>query len=201
MFRLQAVRNMLPTRMDDAIQTLDTAILKTERAIAEGRDAIQDLRSDPSRESDLGQALAVFARELGGPDTNDAAPTFRVTVEGEPQRLSPVLYDEICRIARELVRNAFRHARARRIEAEIRYDPQLFCLRIRDDGTGLGPNTAPEGERAGHWGLRGVRERAQRIGARFDLWSEADAGTEVQLQVPGAVAYDSSASASRVKLF
>ena len=201
MFRLQAARNMLPGRTEQAIHTLDTAILKTEQAIAEGRDAIQDLRSAPSRQMDLGQALAIFAKELGGAEPNPDLPIFRVTVEGEPQLLSPILHDEVCRIARELVRNAFRHAGARRIEADIRYDPHLFCVRIRDDGTGIAPNILQEGERVGHWGLRGIRERAHRIGAQLELWSEANAGTEVQLQVPAAVAYDSSAAGFRLKPF
>jgi signal transduction histidine kinase/ligand-binding sensor domain-containing protein len=201
MFRLQAVRNMLPGRTEQAIFALDTAILKTEQAIADGRDAIQDLRSAPSRQTDLGHEIAIFAKELGGPEPNQDSPTFRVTVEGEPQLLSPILHDEVCRIARELVRNAFRHARARRIEADIRYDPHLFCLRIRDDGTGIAPNILHEGERVGHWGLRGIRERAHRIGAQLDLWSDANTGTEVQLQVPAAVAYDSSAAGFRLKPF
>src|SRR5262249_26994027 len=137
MFRLQAVRNMLPARTDEAILTLDAAILTTEHAIGEGRDAIQDLRSAPSVQTDLGQTLARFAKELGDAETSREVPTFRVTVEGEVHLLSPILHDEVCRIARELIRNAFRHARARRVEAEIRYDDQMFCLRIRDDGTGV----------------------------------------------------------------
>jgi signal transduction histidine kinase len=191
MFRFQAVRNMLPGRTDEAIHTLDGAILRTEQAIAESRDAIQDLRSE-SGERDLGRALATFVKELAGPETSQDCPMFRVTVEGEPHLLSPTLYDEVCRIARELIRNAFRHGRARRIEAEIRYDDSLFCLRIRDDGTGIDPKITHDAERAGHWGLRGIRERVQRIGAQLDVWSEAGAGTEVQLQVPAAIAYEPS---------
>jgi len=187
---------MLPGRTDEAIHTLETAILTTERAIGESRDAIQDLRSEPSAERDLGQTLAAFAKELGDPETSRDFPTFRVTVEGAAHVLSPLLHDEICRIARELIRNAFRHASARRIEAEIRYDDQMFCLRIRDDGTGVDPQLLHGAERAGHWGLRGIRERADRIGARLDWWSHGGAGTEVQLQLPAAVAYESSTTKS-----
>jgi signal transduction histidine kinase len=201
MFRFQAVRNMLPGRTDEAIHTLDGAILRTEQAIAESRDAIQDLRSESAGERDLGRALATFVKELAGPETSQDLPMCRITVEGEPHLLSPTFYDEVCRIARELLRNAFRHARARRIEAEIRYEDSLFCLRIRDDGTGIDPTILHDAERAGHWGLRGIRERAQRIGAQLDLWSEAGAGTEVQLQVPAAIAYDPSRVRTRFKLF
>jgi len=200
MFRFQAVRNMLPQRIGEAMQTLDGAILRTEQAIAESRDAIQDLRSESAGQRDLGHALAVFAKELAGPETNPDVPTVRVTVEGELRPLSPTLHDEISRIACELLRNAFRHARASRIEAEIRYEDALFCLRIRDDGTGIDPKTVYDAQRAGHWGLRGIRERAQRIGAQLDVWSKATSGTEVQLQVPARIAYEPSRARRRLKL-
>jgi signal transduction histidine kinase len=201
MFRFQAVRNMLPERTDEAIKTLDGAILGTEQAIAESRDAIKDLRSESGSQRDLGRALATFCKELAGPETNHDSPVFRVTVEGEPHLLSPILHDEVCRIAHELMRNAFRHARAHRIEAEIRYEDSVFCLRIRDDGTGIDAHIVRDGELAGHWGLRGVRERAQQIGARLDFWSQAGAGTEIQVEVPAAIAYEPSRAGSKRQLF
>jgi signal transduction histidine kinase len=122
-------------------------------------------------------------------------------VEGERRELSPILQDEVYRIAREVLRNAFRHAHAHRIEAEIRYDAHEFRLRIRDDGEGMDAKVLAEGGRSGHWGLRGVRERAQRIGGQLDLWSEAGAGTEVQLIVPAAVAYEKGRDGTGFRLF
>ena len=194
LFRFQAARNMLPQRPEKAIQTLDAAITRAERALAEGRDAVRDLRPDPSGPNNLEHLLTAVGQELSDAedanrDANLDAVTFRVTVEGDRQMLSPILQDEVYRIARELLRNAFRHARARRIEAEIRYDDRLLRLRIRDDGKGIDPRVLQEGGRAGHWGLPGIRERAKQIGARLDLWSEAGAGTEVELTVPASVAY------------
>ena len=106
--------------------------------------------------------------------------------------MSPILQDEIYRIAREVIGNAFRHANASQIEAEIRYDHGLLRLRIRDDGKGTDPKVLKEGARPGHWGLLGIRERAKQIGARLDFWSEAGAGTEVELRVPASVAYAKS---------
>jgi signal transduction histidine kinase len=129
------------------------------------------------------------------------SPVFRAIVEGERRNLSPVFQDEVCRVARELLRNAFQHARAHQIEAEIRYDDHLFRLRIRDDGKGIDPAVLAHGGRDGHWGLTGVRERAQRIGAQLDFWSETGAGTEVQLTVPAAVAYNKSRDRARFRLF
>jgi signal transduction histidine kinase len=202
MFRVQAVRNMLPRRTDEAIAVLDGAISRTEQAIAESRDAIQDLRSESLRHKTVGEMLAAFGQELASTqEASDESPFFLVTVEGKPHRLSANCQDEISRIARELLRNAFQHAHAHRIEAEIRYDDQLLCLRVRDDGTGIDPPVLRKGQRDGHWGLRGVRERAQRIGAQLDIWSEAKVGTEVQLRVPAAVAYDLSRRRRPSRLF
>jgi len=193
LFRLQAARNLFPGRPAEAIQTLDGAITRAEQAIAEGRDAIQGLRPAPPAQNDLAQLLTAMGQELAGSqDAGRGSPNFSVTVEGARQTLSPILQDEIYRIAREVIGNAFRHASASEIEAEIRYDDSLLRLRIRDDGKGMDPKVLKEGARPGHWGLPGIRERAKQIGARIDFWSETGAGTEVELIVPASVAYAKS---------
>ena len=120
-------------------------------------------------------------------------------VEGKPQRLSPTLQDEIYRIGREVIRNAFHHAAASRIEVEIRYDEHQLRLRIRDDGKGIDPKVLEAGGSPGHWGLAGIRERAKRIGSQFEFWSEAGAGTEVELRVPAALAYDKQRDGNRFR--
>ena len=190
LFELQAARNLFARRPEDAIRTLDGAIGSAEAAIAEGRDAIQDLRVGSDVRSDLAHLLRATGKELSdaqAPDGSLAA--FRLTVEGSPQTLSPVLQDEIYRIGREILRNAFHHARATKIETEIRYDDRMLRLRIRDDGIGVDPKVLGEGARPGHWGLSGIRERANVVGAKLDLWSEEGAGTEVEVTVPAAIAY------------
>jgi len=202
MFRFQAARNMLPRRSEEAMQALDGALTRAEQAIAEGRDAIQDLRSEPAAQIDLEDLLKAMGQELASSrDVNGNSPNFSVTVEGERQSLSPILQDEIYRIGRELLRNAFQHAGASQIESEIRYNDRVFRLRIRDDGRGIDPKVLEEGARAGHWGLPGIRERAKRIGARLDFWSEAGAGTEIQLTVPVSGASDTSRDGSKFRVF
>jgi signal transduction histidine kinase len=109
--------------------------------------------------------------------------TFCVVTEGAPQMLHPIMRDEICRIAFETLRNAFRHAHARRIEVGITYGDQLLQIRVRDDGRGIDATTLDHGGRPGHWGLAGMRERALRIGARLDIRSRSGDGTEVELSV------------------
>src|SRR6266852_6889135 len=148
LFRFQAARNMLPRRLEEAIEALDGALDTAEQAIAEGRDAIQDIRSGPAVQNDLAQLLTSTGQELARSQEVDRdSAIFRVTVEGERQDLSPIVQDEVYRIAREVLRNAFRHARARQIEAEIRYDDRSLRLRIRDDGKGIDPGVLEGGER------------------------------------------------------
>ncbi len=124
--------------------------------------------------------------------------TFRVLVEGTPQSLDPILRDEIYRIAREALRNAFHYAQARRIEVEITYGEPLLRLRIRDDGNGIDPAVLGQGSRAGHWGLPGMHERAKRIGAQLNVWSRPGAGTEVELTIPGSIAYETISRSRRL---
>jgi len=202
MFQFQAARNMLPRRPDEAMDVLDSAIGATSQAISEGRSAIQQLRLEQIDECNLEQWLTNIGQEFArSQQTNGDSPNFRLTVEGERQSLSPLPRTEVYRITREILQNAFRHAQAHHIEAEIRYDDRLLCVRIRDDGRGIDPRILQAGGCAGHWGLRGVRERAQQIGARLDFWSEAGAGTEVQLTVPAAVAYEKSRNKRRFTRF
>jgi signal transduction histidine kinase len=197
MFRFQAARNMLPRRPEEAMEALDGAITRTEEAIAEGRDAIKDLRATPAQ-SDIAEALAAMGQELAaGHEAKHGPPVFSVTVEGQQRSLSLIIQDEVCRIAHQVLLNSFSHAEAKRIEAEIRYNHHLFRVRFRDDGKGIDPEILRDGGRPGHWGLPGIRERAQRIGAKLDFWSEAGAGTEVQLTVPAAVAYERSPERAR----
>lgn len=122
-------------------------------------------------------------------------------MEGKPRPLAPIVHYEACRIAHEILANAFRHAEANRIEAEVRFDRHSLRLRFRDDGKGIDPETLKVGGRPGHWGLPGIRERVLRIDAKLDFWSEAGAGTEVQVSVSGAVAYEKNADTSRFGLF
>jgi signal transduction histidine kinase/ligand-binding sensor domain-containing protein len=191
MFQFQAVRNLLPRRPDEAMRSLDDAIDEAEGALAESRDAIQGLRSGANAQEDLAELLKITMQELAA-SADGKAPTFDLIEEGERRSLSAAAKDEIGRVALEILRNAFRHSNATRIEAEVRHDNQMLRLRIRDNGRGIDPKVLKEGGRPGHWGLRGIRERAERIGSQVDFWSESGAGTEVQLTVPAAIAYAAS---------
>jgi signal transduction histidine kinase len=201
-FRFQAVRNQLPNRPEKACEVLDSALTSADQAIAEGRGAIQQLRSGSSEESNLEQMLLAVGRELAASQNGgDSAPPLRVIVEGNRRAKRAMIREEVYRIAREFLRNAYRHARARNIEAELRYDDDAFLLIVRDDGKGIDPEVLKDHGRTGHWGLPGMYERAEGMGARLDIWSEVGAGTEVRLKVPAANAYERSGDRGRFQLF
>jgi signal transduction histidine kinase len=111
-------------------------------------------------------------------------------LEGRSRPLHPVFRDEVYRIGREAIVNAFHHSGARTIRVEIEYSRREFRLVVRDDGRGIDPQVLRAG-REGHWGLRGMRERSERIGARLRVWSRAAMGTRVEMSVPGHIAYRS----------
>jgi len=192
MFRLQAVRDLLPGRASEAMQALDIALERGDKAIAEGRDTVSDLREPILGDSDIAQALTALGKELALQSGNGLVPCVRVLLEGKQRELNPMLRDEIYRIAREALRNAFLHSRAQKIEAEITYSDSELLLHVRDDGGGIDPEVANQGARAGHWGLPGMRERAKSFGGKLEVWSEHGAGTEIELSVPGAIAYGKS---------
>ena len=186
----QTARNLLPGQSDRAAEVLDDGLKDAADAIVEGRNAIQNLRAKTSLERDLESMLTAAGHELAqSPESQETAPVFGVLVEGSRQPLALLVQDEIYRTGREMLRNAFRHALANRIEAEIRYGSGMFRLRVRDDGKGIESSLLKEGARTGHWGLTGMHERAKKIGGRFKIWSEPGAGTEAELTVPARIAY------------
>jgi signal transduction histidine kinase len=194
MLRLQVVNNLLPE--GSAKEQLEKTMERADQAIAEGRNAVYGLRSSEAATNDLSEALDAVGKDLS--NENDAA--FSLMVEGSNRDLHPVIRDEIYRITREAVCNAFKHAEARHIEVEISYGGRVFRLRIRDDGKGI-PEEILEQGRAGHYGLTGIRERARKASAELTIWSRPGAGTEIELCMPASVAYRTPPGPWRFRLF
>jgi signal transduction histidine kinase len=189
LLQLEVLSQMQQDRPIEAKEKLAIIIDRTAEAITEGRNAVQGLRASTVETNDLARAVNSLGEELATDSANYAAPAFRVTVEGEPRDLHPILRDEIFRIAAEALRNAFNHAAARHVEVEIRYDNQQFRLRVRDDGKGMDTAVILGQQPEGHYGLPGMRERGKLIGGKLVIWSEAGAGTEVELCIPADTAY------------
>jgi signal transduction histidine kinase/ligand-binding sensor domain-containing protein len=194
MLRLQVVNELLPE--GKAREQLEQTLKRADQAIAEGRSAVYGLRSSTMITSDLVQAVRALGNELA---TQDAT-TFRLVVEGPPRDMDPIIRDELYRITREALRNAFSHARAQHIEVEMTYAKQLFRLKIRDDGVGIAPEFLEQG-RPGHYGMTGMRERARQIDAKLSTWSRPGAGTEIELSIPASHAYGRSPKRCRWQLF
>ena len=151
-----------------------------------GGNAVRGLPSSTPDSDDLGQAFSRIPQDLG----IEVQVDFRVVVLGPARKLHPLIRDEVYHISRELLVNAFRHSRASCIEVEVEYAPKRFRIVVRDDGCGIDPQVL-HAAREGHRGLPGMRERADRVGARLRVWSRAAAGTEVALSLPNSIAFES----------
>jgi signal transduction histidine kinase/ligand-binding sensor domain-containing protein len=175
-------------RKDEPARPIFEAALKeSDQVMLDGRELVLDLHTSTTDSYELPSALVAAGNEF-----KTAYPTaFKILVNGDPQPLHPIVSEESYKIGREALYNAFRHAGAHTIEAELNYEPNELRLRIRDDGAGIDPNVLKDGFRKGHWGLPGMRERASKIGAHFAVWSRLNSGTEVELRVRAAVAYRS----------
>jgi signal transduction histidine kinase len=181
---------------DSPAKPLVSRVLDLMRqVIEEGRTALQGLRSSDSGLHDLAESFSEIQQELALEERKD----YRVTVEGRPRPVRPMIRDEVYRIGREAVLNAFRHSRSSTIEVLLEYGAKHLRIFIRDNGCGIDPHVLRTG-REGHWGLSGMRERAEEIGARLRLWSGADVGTEVELFIPGDIAFESFPSERRLWL-
>jgi signal transduction histidine kinase len=188
---LQIAMDKLPEE-SPAKPLLVRALLVTEQVIEEGRNTVRGFRSTTAETRDLEMAFSRVPLELDFGEQID----FRVMVEGDPQSLHPVIRDEVYSIGREAVVNAFRHSGATRIKVELQYSASQLRVLVSDEGCGIDQQVLEAG-RVGHWGLSGMRERAQRIGASLKFVSRNPGGTQVELSVPSNIAFVSSRLASK----
>jgi signal transduction histidine kinase len=177
---------------EPARQTMETALDRADEVLSEGRDRVRNLRASSIPIGGLPDALKRVVEET--PQGRDA--TFKTVVEGGG------LHPMVSRIAgREALINSLKHSNGRNVEVEITYDSKQFRLRVRDDGRGIDREILEGGGRPDHFGLQGMRERANKIGARLQFWSRPETGTEVELIVPGATAYQAARAKSKRSLF
>lgn len=182
--KFHAFAGRMPDR-DPARQEMEKTLDYADQVLVEGRDRVRSLRSATVSGDGLPAAFQRVVEEL----SPDRAATLKTVVGGSVRELHPMVLEESYSIGREAVMNALQHSQCRNIEVEIVYDSREFRLRICDDGRGIDPVILEHGGRAGHWGLQGMRERAEKISAQLELRSRPGSGTEVELRVPGATAY------------
>jgi signal transduction histidine kinase len=146
---------------------------------------VRDLRTATQAGVDLPAVISAAIARLRLDPTVEA----KVLVEGEPRPLHPVALDEIAGVAGEALFNAFTHAQAEHVTVEVCYDRNHVVVRIRDDGVGIAPEILDRGGREGHFGLAGMRERAEKVRGQLSIRSTPGAGSEVSLSVPASMAY------------
>jgi signal transduction histidine kinase len=151
----------------------------------EGRIALRGLRTTPSDNLSLETAFSRMRQELGVSEKIG----YRVVAQSATRPLRPLIRDEVYRIGREALVNAFRHSSASIVEVEVDYASSYLRVMVRDDGRGIDPVVLQTG-REGHWGLVGMRERSESIGGKLKLRSRVGAGTEIELVVPSAIAFE-----------
>ena len=183
-WRFQAAADRIP-QSQPARQMMEQSLDQADKLLEEGRDRVKDLRPAGSDATDLPQAIAAEGERF----VQLHQVVFFASVQGTRRQLHPIVREESFLIAREALSNAFQHANARRIEAEVTYGEDALHVRIRDDGGGIGMTVLAAGGRPGHFGLIGMRERAKKLGAHLEVWSKSGAGTEIDLRVPAKVAY------------
>jgi signal transduction histidine kinase len=173
--RLDTLSGRLAPGSSERVQ-LDS-LLEAARAVGEeGRSQVLDLRV--AADGDLATALVRDADALRTDDRTELA----VRELGHPRPLDPDVRLEVHSIAREAVSNAFRHARARRIEVVLDWRGAALVVSVTDDGIGMGAELLAHG-RPGHWGLTGMRERAARIGAALDVRQQPCGGIGIVLDL------------------
>ena len=186
--QLQIAIDQLP-QDSPALPLLNRVVQLMGQVVNEGRNTVRGLRSSVESADDLKSCFCRIPQELAVHDGID----FRVVVQGASKPLRSVIRDDVYSIGREALVNAFRHSEASYIDVELEYAPHQLRIVVRDDGCGIDSHVLESG-RDGHWGLSGMRERAERIGARLKVLSRTGAGTEVELRVPANVAFESARS-------
>ncbi len=192
-WRFQAATDRIP-QGEPARRLMEQSLDRADRLLGESRDRVKDLRPTTRETRDLTDIFAAEGEHL----SQLHSAKFRVSMQGTGRDLHPIAREEILLIAREAMGNAFLHANAQTIEVELTYDEVALQLRVRDDGSGISAGVLEAGGKPGHFGLLGMRERANKLGAQLDIWSKPGAGTEVDLRVPARVAYADSLKARYV---
>ncbi|MBC9032886.1 hypothetical protein IAG41_10825 [Sphingomonas sp. JC676] len=181
--RFQSVANKMPAQGPARAQ-LETALSRADEIIAEGRNRVQDLRV-----ADGSHDLPALLRERAVGAGFDPAIPIRIVVEGRPRRVHPLVSVELGRIAGEALFNIARHAKANNVEITVRFAARQLGVEIRDDGVGIPEDVLVRGHKPGHFGLIGMRERAERVGASFSVESSPGMGSAVTMTLPARLAF------------
>jgi signal transduction histidine kinase len=184
-------------RPDDApalMRALQQVSAWLGQASEEGRATVKALRTSTTESNNLAEAFRRAIEDCQRQGAIDAS----LTVTGDAKDMHPVVRDELYRIAYEAIRNACTHSRGNRLEIALNYGHDL-TLRVADDGAGMEVTMAERGKE-GHFGLRGMRERAARIGATLSVNSAPGTGTAIIVTVPGRAIFRKTSTGAAAKV-
>ncbi|EEF22973.1 conserved hypothetical protein [Ricinus communis] len=182
--KIDRVKNPL-TETDPSREELEKALNFAEAVADEGRQQVFTLRSQEAFGGDVYVAVQSHTRELA----EQYGMSFKVCAEGRQRLLKPEIAEQVCAIIREALNNACRHSGSDVVLVELCYGRASFVARIVDRGCGIAPEILAAGGKRGHWGMAGMRERAQQIGGTLSVSACKSGGTEVCLNTPASVAY------------
>ncbi len=177
--QLEIVSRLLGSSVDSARVQLDQTRMLVRSSLSEARASIWELRSQSSENQDFAARLSNAAKQVAA----SSSARVELQVHGTYRPLPRTVEDELFRIGQEAVTNAVRHSEAEHITIELVFDTRKLRMTINDDGRGFdGPvdSAGPEG----HFGIRGMRERAGQIDGELTVSSERGKGTRVCIEVP-----------------
>ena len=176
--QLEAVDGTVQTSPAAARQSLEVARQMLRYSLEETRRSVRDLRSQALETDDLATAISSLARQM----TKGTPVKADVRIEGQPRRLDAAHEHHLLRIGLEAVTNAVKHSGATRVDVVVRFSPAATALVVSDDGCGLRQESGEID--GGHFGLQGMRERANKIGAVLELASRPGGGTRLSVTAP-----------------
>lgn len=188
-----------PRSSDTPAEDVEEVLSRADAVMAEVRDRVLDLRRSSVHSDDLPHEFAAVSDEYSK-FWNPGRVAFRMIINGARRPLAPLVREEVYCIGREAIINSYKHANSDVVEVEINYDSDRFRVRFRDDGYGIAEDLLRVGGKPGHWGMKGMKERAQRIGGTLSIRGEEGVGTEVELGIPARVAYVSKLTSLRTSL-
>ena len=177
--QLELVAKLLSSSAETAQTHLNQARVLARECLADARRSVWDLRTQGAEGSDLPTSLSASARRL----TANTGTQAQIQVSGAYRPLQPDVESNLLRIGQEAINNAVKHASASRIDIGLAFDPNLVRLSVRDDGCGFDSNGGSPAE-PGHFGLIGMRERAEQIGGKLTVTSKPGGGTEITVEAP-----------------
>lgn len=192
--RFQAVADRIPVE-EKSREQLEAALTAADDVVVDARNRVHDLRGIEGTND-----LCAIIEQLVAAAPFDPAIPVRIVVEGKPRPLHPLVATEIIRIVREALFNIAHHARASSAEVAIDFEARRLAIRVRDDGVGIPEHVLARGHKEGHFGMIGMRERAERIGGAITISGSPGDGSEITLTLPAELAFAKRRTRRRVRL-